>query len=387
MPTLQEMLESDLCLGQEKVASVQPVDGMDKLAMELGLFGDMAKTAEPVEHGKDEGDGKPMGGKKEEEEEGEEKEASAGLDDIYASLFPEDAGLAVVKTAEEKQAASMEEAIGARAHDFYRQQMDNRVEKLAMDMLQGKFAAEATTDGDGSADPTDAVKIPNNRDASKGAINTTPQEQGDLGATNGPADVGAENMQTIKAASAEQQALMGEMFGRGQEMAVAIADQMDKMAAELAEQEKVAEASQLDEESEKLAAVCGAFIERGQFEKLAELGQERHGNPLAYLIPYVEEKVAASGASAAVKRFGEKAMNVAKSMSPGRIAEHAGQAARGTVKASKGAPSNTAVHVSPLTKKERAMEAGVAAAKSVPYLAAAYGTGKGIKALTKKEEK
>jgi hypothetical protein len=303
--TLQEMLESDL--GMDKTASaVQPADGMDKLAMELGLFGEITKTAEPVEHKEGEGDGKPMDGEKKEEKEekGEKKEASLGLDDIYGQLFPEDAGVAVVKTAAEVKEASVEEAVGAEAYNFYRQQMDNRTEKLAMDILQGKFAAEATADGDATADPTDKVKVPNNR-AGTGPINTTPQAQGDLGATNGPADIGAEKMVTIKAASADQQSLMTEMFTRGQEMGLAIADQMDKLAAET---EKVAAVeSTLDEEGTKLAAVCGAFIERGQFEKLAELGVERHQDSLHYFYPYVEEKVAEIGAVKAVKAFGEKA--------------------------------------------------------------------------------
>ena len=373
--TLQEMLERDLGLGTEKTASAaQPADGMDKLAMELGLFGDMTKEAE--EHEKDEGEGKPMGKEEEEEEEKGEKKEASDLGSLYSALFGED-DVSVVKTAEETKIASAEEAVGALSYDYFAQQTDNRITKLASDLATGKIVvASATVDGDTTADPNDKVKQPNNR-VGTGPINTTPQHQGDLGATNQHEDVGSEKMQTVKAASEEQMALLETMYKRGSEMALELADQMD--AAQ--DSEKVAEEQDfgLDDESIKTAQVCGATIEQGHFNTIVKLGEDRHNDALHYLWPFINEKVAGAGAGAAIDRFGHSMATHAKAFSPGAIVAHARQAASKLTGAHKGAIKGKAESIlHPLSGKERAMEAGKALGKSMPYLGATYLAGKGV---------
>ena len=373
--TLQEMLERDLGLGTEKTASAaQPADGMDKLAMELGLFGDMTKEAE--EHEKDEGEGKPMGKEEEEEEEKGEKKEASDLGSLYSALFGED-DVSVVKTAEETKIASAEEAVGALSYDYFAQQTDNRITKLASDLATGKIVvASATVDGDTTADPNDKVKQPNNR-VGTGPINTTPQHQGDLGATNQHEDVGSEKMQTVKAASEEQMALLETMYKRGSEMALELADQMD--AAQ--DSEKVAEEQDfgLDDESIKTAQVCGATIEQGHFNTIVKLGEDRHNDALHYLWPFINEKVAGAGAGAAIKSFGHSMATHAKSFSPKAIGAHMQQAA-GRIPGKEGVKGiNTAADVlRPLTGPERLAEGHRAFGKSLPYAGAAYLAGKGV---------
>lgn len=104
----------------------------------------------------------------------------------------------------------------------------------------------------------------------------------------------------IEKVASAQAKLAKEMYANGQQIALNIADQMDKEAAE-----KVAsEAVELpDAESEKRAAEMGRFIERGQFDGLRKLGSERHGNEWHYIYPFVEEKVASSAAKAGLNKF------------------------------------------------------------------------------------
>lgn len=102
--------------------------------------------------------------------------------------------------------------------------------------------------------------------------------------------------------AAEQAKIAQEMYAKGQDIALNIADAMDKEAAEKVASENQSQALE-DAQAEKTAAQMGAFIERGQFDGLRKLGSERHGNEWHYIYPFVEEKVAAAGASAAMGKF------------------------------------------------------------------------------------
>lgn len=104
----------------------------------------------------------------------------------------------------------------------------------------------------------------------------------------------------LEKVASNQAKVAKEMYAKGQEIAVNIADQMDKEAAE-----KVASADyQLDDpEMEKRAAEMGRFIERGQFDGLRKLGSDRHGNEWHYIYPFVEEKVANAAAKGALNKF------------------------------------------------------------------------------------
>lgn len=104
-----------------------------------------------------------------------------------------------------------------------------------------------------------------------------------------------------------------ECYNRGLEKtAVEIADGIDKTAEE---EEAAAEKFKKDKEEddkkeknpehEKAAAELGAVYERGVFDGLAKLGQERHQDPMHYFWPFIEEKVAQAGAEAALAKFAQ----------------------------------------------------------------------------------
>ena len=116
----------------------------------------------------------------------------------------------------------------------------------------------------------------------------------------------------------EKLAEANEVYAYGQQQAHAIADEMDYAMAKHAEEEEEGEEEEeeeMDEESEKKAAELGAFIERGLFDELIKLGSERHGDPLHYYYPYMEEKVAQIGAeeklAAWYHELGKKVKDVA----------------------------------------------------------------------------
>lgn len=100
--------------------------------------------------------------------------------------------------------------------------------------------------------------------------------------------------------AAEQVKVAAEMYNAGAEMALSTADQMDKLAAE---SEKEDEEDEMEEEEKKASIDYGNIIAEGFIDKLAELGEERHGNPAHYVMPYVEEKIAQVGAQAALEKF------------------------------------------------------------------------------------
>lgn len=109
MPTLQEILENDMGLGNEKVASVEAASEIDRLASELGIdvgADETVKTA-GVDH--------------------------ESLNNLYSTLFPEDMGYAE-KTAEEEKVA-YEHDLGARSYDYFAAHWDNRIEKIAEEIM------------------------------------------------------------------------------------------------------------------------------------------------------------------------------------------------------------------------------------------------------------
>lgn len=105
----------------------------------------------------------------------------------------------------------------------------------------------------------------------------------------------------IEKTASAQAKVAKEMYDRGSEIAVKIADAMDKEAAD--QEKQAGDHSLEDAGQEKLAAQMGAFIERGQYDGLQKLGHERHGNKWHYVTPFVEEKVASAAAKGAVNNF------------------------------------------------------------------------------------
>lgn len=186
---------------------------------------------------------------------------------------------------------------------------------------------------------------------------------------------------SIEKVANNQVAQAQEMYEIGfSKLASQIADQLD---AEADAVEKFAEDLALDPESEKLAASLGAFIERGQFDGLRKLGSDRHGNEWHYLLPFVEEKVAAAGGMAALENFGEKLKGYAGKAGEkakevgGRVKEyHKGMAddARGAATGRNAWMDHTGVKGN-LTAGQRGGAGLRAAEKASPYLAAGAGAG------------
>lgn len=175
MPTLKELLESDMG-ASEKTAAANNTDAgaddvsIEKIALSLGLFADTEKVAEDDD--KDDKDDKK-------EEKKEEKTAST-MTGLFNALFPEDAPAAAEKTASEKVAES-EEARGARTFEHFSDRFDSRIEKLATGVLSGGSVHK-------DAQPTN--HFPNNK-APDGAINTkTTHTEDNVKAKNDAATVG-----------------------------------------------------------------------------------------------------------------------------------------------------------------------------------------------------
>ena len=162
MPSLQEILEGDLNLGgTEKIAS-QGVDAfegdsdMEKIASELGLFGDSEEVVET-----------------------EKVAAVHGIDGLYNELFPED-DLSEEKTAQECKVAAAEEQLGAMAYEVFAGRFDQRIEKIAADILSGDAtvsAPKASISGDNPhGDSRPGQTQPGNRPSNaEQAIDTDPE--------------------------------------------------------------------------------------------------------------------------------------------------------------------------------------------------------------------
>lgn len=183
MATLKELLEGgDLGAGQYKTASADvgsnDMDGMDKLAMQLGLFGETTKTASKDEHDEEHDE--------DEDDHHEEKKASyGGLHDL---LFPDSEIGGYEKTAFEKE-ASVERAMGASAYDQFSVSFDQFVEKLAGEALSG-------------------AHIPNDEHHGHGAIDTDPMHHDELAIKNDPKQVGH-----VKAAAFRKHMLLSVLEG------------------------------------------------------------------------------------------------------------------------------------------------------------------------------
>jgi hypothetical protein len=205
----------------------------------------------------------------------------------------------------------------------------------------------------------------------------------------------------------EQVKVASEMYTAGAEMALATADQMDKLAAESEKEEEMEDEE--DEGEKKAAADYGNIITEGFIDKLAALGEERYGNADHYFIPFMEEKVAAAAASAGLAKFkgilsdlseGAKALPAKMRENAAKMKAQAGQAKQRVGDAAKnmrdmhvegakdfmtGVKGNTE-HLSGLSAGERARRMGKGLGKMSPAIAAVGGTGGGIYAATRKKK-
>lgn len=175
----------------------------------------------------------------------------------------------------------------------------------------------------------------------------------------------------------EQVKVAGEMYEAGVEMGQTTADQMDKLAAEAEKEEK--EDDEGGEEEKKAAADYGNIIAEGFIDKLAALGAERHGNEAHYFLPFVEEKVAAVGARAAIEKFAKSKASFLTML--GDKAREAGGAVKSFAKKTKAdtvaAVSGETARGKPLSAMQRlgklkrpgAVAGGVGAAGGAAYLA------------------
>lgn len=199
--TLKELLESDdLGAGSTKTASANATagdaDGMDKLAMQLGLFGASEKVAEfpPKKDEEKKDDDK-------DEDDGEKKEASAG--GLHALLFPDsvlaDGG---EKTASEKQAAA-EQRLGALAFDQFSKSFDGFIEKMASEVISGN--------PHGDSQPNN--RLPNNKAGGSEKIDTSPSVDNRLPAKNDAATVGHFEQKTASAQAFRKQMLLAQLEG------------------------------------------------------------------------------------------------------------------------------------------------------------------------------
>lgn len=184
MPTLQEILESDLgaagqtSMNKEASAIVGEPDEIEKLAMEIGIID--SDITEPAA-----GELNPQG---------QTKEAKMGLESLYSGMFGEEVAPAAVieKVAElNKEAAEVEEAMGKAAYDAFQNHVDIMITKMATE----KIAEGQTVDHGSDAEAPRAMD--NNRvDAGGAAINTKAVSvDNEIKPENGGAVVGAEKAQ------------------------------------------------------------------------------------------------------------------------------------------------------------------------------------------------
>lgn len=161
--TLQEMCEMDFGVGTEKVAGEQNFNQvndseMDKLAMEIGLFGD-SEVVDTVSS--------------------TEKVASAeDLTGMYEEMFPEDNE---VFGSEKTAAEQNEEYLGSLTHDAFATRFDHRIEKIAMSVMSGDAkvtgATASISGGNPHGDSRAPQTQPQNFSGGGQAMDTTPQIQ------------------------------------------------------------------------------------------------------------------------------------------------------------------------------------------------------------------
>ena len=142
MPTIEELLGETS--ENENTSSFQK-DDLNKLAAEIGLLSETGDSS-----------GKPI-----------IKEAKM-LHDLYLESYPGDADLlGQEKTASlEKEAAEIEEAMGAFAYDVFSQCVEGHVEKIAAELVQAH-----------GGDEVHPQSMENNEDTSEKPIDTAPQVQ------------------------------------------------------------------------------------------------------------------------------------------------------------------------------------------------------------------
>jgi hypothetical protein len=107
---------------------------------------------------------------------------------IYNELFPEDAQISEsTKTAEEEKVAAYQEALGSRAYDFFSLRLDQRLEKIAGEIMSAADMEAAQ----GILQPTNRppVAVPTNQDPLRDKLPMTPAQ---VGATPYSVAAGAE---------------------------------------------------------------------------------------------------------------------------------------------------------------------------------------------------
>jgi hypothetical protein len=130
--------------------------------------------------------------------------------------------------------------------------------------------------------------------------------------------------------AAAEVALAQDMYETGfSKLATETADYLDSLLEKVAEEKEDDKEDDADEETKKTASDLGAFIERGFFDGLCKLGQERHNDETYYLVPYLEEKVAENARFKAVGEFMKRMGGKAKEI-PGK-AKDFGNKAKGKV--------------------------------------------------------
>jgi hypothetical protein len=204
--------------------------------------------------------------------------------------------------------------------------------------------------------------------------------------------------------AAAEVALAQEMYETGfSKLATESADYLDSLLEKVAEEKEDDKEDDADEETKKTASDLGAFIERGFFDGLCKLGQDRHGDETYYLMPYLEEKVAENARVKAVgefmKRMGGKAQ-AAAGKAKGAVTDYHKDIGKGFKEGYQGMKASvtgkgTGINPGKTLSKEERISAGKAglknigraSAKSLPHVGAVGLAGYGAsKALSKKKE-
>ena len=123
---------------------------------------------------------------------------------VYNELFPEDAPLGETKTAEEIKLAEYQDALGSRAFDYFAMRFDQRMEKVAGEIMGAADMEAAQGILQPSARPPQA--IPTNQDPMGDKAPRSPQQATGYalaaGAEHGAeGQVGAETQQKMAAAT------------------------------------------------------------------------------------------------------------------------------------------------------------------------------------------
>jgi hypothetical protein len=352
MKTIASVLE-ELGIGDEmsKVANESTeLSEMDKVAMSLGII-EKPETVSVIETN----------------EQALNKEASVkDLGSVFAEIFPEAvssvekiASASAVNEEMEKEAAAIEEAKGAYAHDVFVSLLDERLTKIAADIV-GKVEDNEDESG----------KTP-------GTSEDTSEAEKVLG-LNPEGAVGVFK----KASHDPAMAQAAELYEFGIKIAQEMIASMDEMAKVAAEEEE--EKKELDEEQKKEASYAGAIINEGVLATLVKEGSVRHEDPFHYLASSLVEKIASAAEVETVEQYNALAEKVALSMKDvvnkvkgqaASIAHHGKQALTGKGR-----------HGMAMTAKERLTSGAKALGKASIPVGAAAAAGYGAKkALSDKE--